>query len=80
MQFKSKQWEYAREHWHLTRREIQVVRLVCEGHDNEQMAEKLDIAQNTVRVHLGHICNKVGVRGKASLIIELSDTLQKVTI
>lgn len=80
MQFRAKQWEHVREHWHLTEREIQVARLVCEGRDNEQIAEELDIAYNTVRVHLGHICNKVGIRGKANLIIELSDTLQRAKI
>ena len=80
MRFKAKQWEYAREQWRLTPREVQVARLVCEGLDNEQIAEELHIAYNTVRVHLGRICKKVGVRGKVALRIEFADVLQRAGI
>lgn len=80
MNFKAKQWEYLRGYWHLTPRELQVAKLVCEGHDNEQVAEELHIAYNTVRVHLGHICSKVGARGRVGLIIEFTDTLQRAKI
>jgi DNA-binding CsgD family transcriptional regulator len=57
-----------------------VAKLVCEGYDNEQIADKLHIAYNTVRVHIGHMCNKIGVRGRAALIVELADTLQRARI
>ena len=77
MRFKTKQWEHLQNCWHLTPREIQVAKLVCEGRDNEQIAKELHIAYNTVRVHIGHMCNKVGVRGKVGLIIEFTDTLQR---
>ena len=80
MRFKAKQWDYLKGCWHLTPREIQVVKLVCEGRDNNQIAEELHIAYNTVRVHLGHICSKVGVRGRAGLIIEFDDTLQRARL
>lgn len=80
MRFKAEQWDYLQGCWHLTPREIQVAKLVCEGRDNEQIAEELHIAYNTVRVHLGHICNKVGARGRAGLIITFDDALQKARI
>ena len=80
MRFKAKQWEYVRERWQLTPREVQVARLICEGRDHEQIAKELHIAYNTVRVHLGRICNKVGVRGKVALRIEFADVLQKAGI
>ena len=80
MRFKARQWEYLRGCWHLTPREIQVAKLVCAGRDNEQIAEELHIASNTVRVHLGHIYNKVGVRGKVGLKIEFADVLQRAGI
>ena len=77
MRFKAKQWEYLRGCWHLTPREVQVAKLVCEGRDNDRIAKELHIAYNTVRVHLGHLCNKVGVRGRAALIVEFANTLQR---
>ena len=77
MRFKARQWEFLRDCWHLTPREVQVARLMCEGCDNEQIAGELHIAYNTVRVHLGHICGKVGVRGRAALIVEFADVLQR---
>ena len=80
MRFKAKQWDYLRGSWHLTPREVEVAKLICEGRNNEQIAQELHIAYNTVRVHLGHICSKVGVRGKVGLIIEFTDTLQRAKI
>ncbi len=80
MHFKAKQWDYLRGCWHLTPREVEVAKLICEGRNNEQIAQELHIAYNTVRVHLGHICSKVGVRGKVDLIIEFTDTLQRAKI
>lgn len=80
MRFKAKQWEYVQERWHLTPREVQVAKLVCEGRDNEQIAGELHMTYNTVRVHLSHICNKVGVRGKVALIVEFADALQRAGI
>jgi DNA-binding CsgD family transcriptional regulator len=80
MHFKAKQWEYLQGCWHLTPREVEVAKLVCEGCDNEQIAEELHIAYNTVRVHIGHMCNKVGVRGRVGLIIEFADVLQRARI
>ena len=75
MHFNAKQWEYLQEHWQLTPREIQVAKLICEGYDKEQIAKELHIAYNTVRVHLGHIHNKVGVRSRVNLIIKFDDVL-----
>ena len=75
MRFSTKQWDYLRGYWHLTPREVQVAKLVCEGDDNEQIAKELHIAYNTVRVHLGHIHNKVGVRSRVDLIIKFDDVL-----
>jgi DNA-binding CsgD family transcriptional regulator len=76
MRFKARQWEYLQGCWHLTPRDIQVAKLVCAGRDNEQIAEELHMASNTVRVHLGHICHKVGARSKVGLKIAFADVLQ----
>jgi DNA-binding CsgD family transcriptional regulator len=80
MHFKAKEWEYLRQCWHLTPRQVEVAKLMCEGRDNAQIAKKLHIAYNTVRVHLGHICSKVGVRGRVGLIVAFDDVLQKTRL
>ena len=80
MVFKAKQWEYMRRCWHLTDREVEVAKLVCEGLDNNQVRKRLKIAYNTVRAHMGNIFRKVGVSGKAGLILEFISVLQKARI
>jgi DNA-binding CsgD family transcriptional regulator len=80
MVLKTKQWDYLSKCWHLTPREIQVAKLVCKGLDNEQIGDRLNIAYNTVRAHLGNIFRKVGVRGKATLILEFVTVLQRAKI
>ena len=80
MILKTKQWEYLSKCWHLTPREIQVAKLICEGLDNRQIGRKLHIAYNTVRAHLGNIFRKVGAKGKAGLILEFVKVLQKARL
>ena len=80
MDLKTKQWDYLRKCWYLTPREIEVAKLVCKGLDNNQVSKKLKIAYNTVRAHLGNIFRKVGVKGKAGLIIEFIEVLQKAKV
>ena len=80
MVFKAKQWEYLSKCWHLTPREVEVAKLVCNGLNNEQIGKKLRIAYNTVRAHLGNIFRKVGVKGKAGIILEFIETMQRAGI
>ncbi len=80
MVFKAKQWEYLSKCWHLTPREVEVAKLVCDGLDNEQIGKKLRIAYNTVRAHLGNMFRKAGVKSKAGIILEFIRTLQKARI
>lgn len=54
----------------LTAREQQIVRLVCRGQDNRQIAAQLGVAEKTVRNHLTRIFSKVGVRNRAQLIVQ----------
>jgi DNA-binding CsgD family transcriptional regulator len=80
MVFKTKQWEYLGKVWHLTPREVEVAKLVCEGLDNEKISKKLRIAYNTVRAHLVNIFRKVGTKGKAGIILEFIENLQRARI
>ena len=80
MDLKTKEWDYLSKTWHLTPREIQVAKLVYKGLDNDQIGQKLHIEYNTVRAHLGNMFRKVGVKGKATLILEFVAVLQRAKI
>jgi DNA-binding NarL/FixJ family response regulator len=54
---------------HLTRREREVVALVCQGLSNPELAKRLRISEATVRHHLTSIFAKLGVRDRVALVI-----------
>lgn len=52
----------------LTKKELLVTKLVItEGLSNDEMAERLKISKNTVKVHLRNIFKKIGVESKTAL-------------
>lgn len=50
---------------HLTNREIEVIKLVCLGYSNRDIAEELIISTHTVKAHLESIFYKLGARNRA---------------
>jgi DNA-binding NarL/FixJ family response regulator len=52
-----------------TRRELDVLRLLAEGHDTETLAEHLAIAPHTVEWHIRHLIEKLGVHSKLQAVI-----------
>ena len=52
----------------LTRKEIQVLRLAAEGLSNDEMAERLFVAETTVRTHLRNINVKLDARNRMEAI------------
>ena len=53
----------------LTSRELQVVELVEQGLKNRDIATQLGIRPGTVKIHLKHIFEKTGVRGRYGLAL-----------
>jgi len=53
----------------LTRRECDVVRLVCAGLTSKAIARRLGIAEKTVKNHLSSIYQRVGLTGRAQLAV-----------
>jgi DNA-binding NarL/FixJ family response regulator len=48
----------------LTRRELEILRLVAEGHSNAELAKKLWITEQTVKFHLSNIYRKLDVSNR----------------
>ena len=53
----------------LSPRELDVLRLICEGHSNRTIATKLSLSVNTVAVHRANIMNALGVHKTAELVV-----------
>jgi DNA-binding NarL/FixJ family response regulator len=48
----------------LTRREVEILRLVAEGHSNSQLARMLWVTEQTVKFHLSNIYRKLDVANR----------------
>ncbi len=53
----------------LTLREMEVLRLVCEGKSNVDIAKKLIISVNTAKVHVSNIFQKLNVTDRVQAAI-----------
>lgn len=53
----------------LTKRELEIVELVCLGLRNRQIADRCDLTEGTVKIHLNSIYRKLGVASRAELIV-----------
>jgi DNA-binding NarL/FixJ family response regulator len=52
----------------LTEREIEVLRFVAEGNRNRDIAVRLFISEETVKVHVKHIMEKLGARDRTQAV------------
>lgn len=52
----------------LTRRQLEILQMICEGYDNEDIAKKLYISERTVIGHKSNLLEKADCRSTASLI------------
>ncbi|SEG92311.1 DNA-binding response regulator, NarL/FixJ family, contains REC and HTH domains [Actinacidiphila yanglinensis] len=52
----------------LTRREVDVVRLVAKGLNNRQVAREMVVSQATVKTHLNHVLSKLALEDRGALI------------
>ena len=52
----------------LSARELEVIRLVAEGHSSKEIADRLDLSVRTVEKHRANIMDKINVKEVASLV------------
>ncbi|RDV01691.1 DNA-binding response regulator [Sphingorhabdus pulchriflava] len=53
----------------LTKRELEIVDLVCMGLRNRDIAQRCNLAEGTVKIHLNSIFRKLGVASRSELIV-----------
>ena len=53
----------------LTKKEKEIVDLICHGYRNKEIAQKLDISEQTVKSHCNRIFKKVGVSDRLQLAL-----------
>ena len=52
----------------LTAREIEVLRHIAEGNRNKDIAEQLFISEETVKVHVKHVMDKLGASDRTEAV------------
>ena len=55
----------------LTKREKEVFELLILNNSTLEIAKKLNISEKTVRNHISNSMQKLGVKGRASAVVEL---------
>jgi len=66
---KKKQKQFQTEVVKLTQRELEVLKLICEGYCNTDIAEKLFISHRTVDRHRSNLLSKTGCPNSTSLVM-----------
>lgn len=57
---------------HFTKREIEVLQLICQGYTNLQIAESLNISFHTAKAHVASILQKLGTKNRLLAALKFS--------
>ncbi|MCW2756974.1 MAG: two component transcriptional regulator, LuxR family, partial [Nocardioidaceae bacterium] len=60
----------------MSRREVEVLRLVAQGLANKQIGRALGISERTVKAHLGRVFRQIGVADRTSAALWARDHLE----
>ncbi|WP_405497488.1 response regulator [Streptomyces sp. NBC_00096] len=55
---------------HLTPRETEILKMLASGMSTPDIARRVFLAPSTVKTHIQHICDKLGVSGRAAVVAE----------
>ena len=71
------QWRHIQQRYHLTVREVEVAKLICQGLGNEEVAKNLNITYGTVKAHIRNIYRKAGVHNKITMLLKFISEIAK---
>lgn len=69
--FTTAQWERLAKYFHLTSRQREIARLICGSKTGKQIAARLRISVNTVRLHRRMLFRKLSVHDRVALVVRL---------
>lgn len=64
--------------YHVTKKEQQIIKLICHGQNNKQIADSLFVSVSTVKTHIQHIFQKIDVASKHQLVTKLSPLMENL--
>lgn len=64
-------FEETKKKFELTKREIEVLRLLCKGYSNKKISDELFIGEYTVKDHIKNIMRKMNVASRSGIIASL---------
>ena len=71
-------WSYIQRRYHISPRELEVAKLVCNGLSNKEIAETLDIRQGTVKTHIKNIYRRIRVKNKVALLLRFMTDISRL--
>jgi len=69
--FSKARWRELAEHLELPRRQRESAWLICRGCSNRQIAQKLGISDNTVRVHVRSLFARLKAHDRVGVVVRL---------
>lgn len=67
---------YISDNYNLTDREKEVIKYMCDGLNNSDIAKILDMSVNTVKVHVSSIIQKLGVEDRTQVVVKMFNALK----
>ena len=58
----------------LTSRQVELLQYVAQGYTNTQVARRMGLSEGTVRTHLNHIYERLGVTSRTAAVTRMSST------
>ncbi len=73
-------WLCIKRQFHLSPRELQVAKLVCQGCNNEEIAADLKMKLGTVKTHIRNVYRRIQVSSKMEMLLKFVDSINKLSI